>query len=465
MRLKNKILSCKADKLVNEMIRLLPDWITGQSEIMLQKHKMKYGSNNCRVRIRELKSKTIRSYLITTLIFLVVVIFSVLANGNQGGEIREIKKPEYGDGSLTIPVQAEMSYEGIEDTKLISLRIGQTTLSKKQKEEILMQFRQELKSVILGENVDLRHVSKPLNLIDYDAETGITLTWTSSNPSVIDERGDIDLLAAENENIIQLNVTLTLEDTTENSSYLIEVDRSAAEDDYIRGMEKSLSIAVEQLSESNSAKYIILPDQLDNGMKVRWYAEKKNPFVMTIILYFVILLIIYMKRYDPINKEVKEAKNSITKELPELINKLVLLLNAGLVVSTAISKIVSDYESYYGTDKNRRIREGKYLYEELLDIQYKVNQSNVSLINELREFAQRSGVRDFVRLTAIISDNWNKGSTLAEKLETESVLLWNSRKKLAEERGRLAETKLTFPLMILLMVLIMVTIAPALMEM
>ena len=54
--------------------------------------------------------------------------------------------------------------------------------------------------------------------------------------------------------------------------------------------------------------------------------------------------------------------------------------------------------------KNRRIREGKYLYEELLDIQNKVNQSNVSLINELREFAQRSGVREFVRLTAIISD-------------------------------------------------------------
>ena len=152
-------------------------------------------------------------------------------------------------------------------------------------------------------------------------------------------------------NIIQLNVTITLDDTIENGSYLIEVDRSAAEDDYIRGMEKSLSAAVEQLSESNSAEYIILPDQLDNGMKVRWYSEKKNPFVMTIILYFVILLIIYMKRYDPINKEVKDAKNSITKELPELINKLVLLLNAGLVVSTAISKIVSDYEAYYGTDK------------------------------------------------------------------------------------------------------------------
>ena len=31
MRMKNMIKNCKIDKLVNEMIRLLPDWITGQS--------------------------------------------------------------------------------------------------------------------------------------------------------------------------------------------------------------------------------------------------------------------------------------------------------------------------------------------------------------------------------------------------------------------------------------------------
>jgi tight adherence protein C len=67
-------------------------------------------------------------------------------------------------------------------------------------------------------------------------------------------------------------------------------------------------------------------------------------------------------------------------------------------------------------------------------------------------------------MTAVISDNWDKGSVLAEKLEGESNLLWISRKKRAEEKGKLAETKLTFPLVILLIVLIMVTIAPALME-
>ena len=39
---------------------------------------------------------------------------------------------------------------------------------------------------------------------------------------------------------------------------------------------------------------------------------------------------------------------------------------------------------------------------------------------------------------------------MTEKLESESDILWTQRKKIAEEKGRIAETKLTFPLALLL---------------
>ena len=58
-----------------------------------------------------------------------------------------------------------------------------------------------------------------------------------------------------------------------------------------------------------------------------------------------------------------------------------------------------------------------------------------------------------------------KGVNLTEKLESESDILWTQRKKIAEEKGRIAETKLTFPLALLLLVLILITAAPAIMEM
>ena len=77
---------------------------------------------------------------------------------------------------------------------------------------------------------------------------------------------------------------------------------------------------------------------------------------------------------------------------------------------------------------------------------------------------RESGIRELMRISNIINDNVNKGVELTDKLQAESELLWMNRKKSCEEKGRLAETKLTLPLMIFLMVLIMITVAPALLE-
>ena len=70
-----------------------------------------------------------------------------------------------------------------------------------------------------------------------------------------------------------------------------------------------------------------------------------------------------------------------------------------------------------------------------------------------------------MRFSAILADNIDKGSALAEKLTQESDMLWNLRKKRAEEKGRLAETKLTFPMVLQLLVVILITVAPAAFEM
>ena len=83
---------------------------------------------------------------------------------------------------------------------------------------------------------------------------------------------------------------------------------------------------------------------------------------------------------------------------------------------------------------------------------------------ELREFARKSGIKELIRVANIICDNVSKGTGLTEKLQAESEILWMNRKKNCEERGRLAETKLTLPLVIFLLVLIVITIAPALLE-
>ena len=64
----------------------------------------------------------------------------------------------------------------------------------------------------------------------------------------------------------------------------------------------------------------------------------------------------------------------------------------------------------------------------------------------------------------MLTENQYRGIDLRSKLKSEGEFLWEQRKKIAEEKGKLAETKMTLPLAVLLAVLILITAAPAVLQ-
>ncbi len=175
-------------------------------------------------------------------------------------------------------------------------------------------------------------------------------------------------------------------------------------------------------------------------------------------LFFALFLLVYKKRYSVIDREIRKTKESIIDDFPEFIDKLILLLNTGMVTEAALKKIVFDYEKF------RDITGSRALYEGLSDMNNRMQKTNSTLQRELSAFAVKSGVRELLRFSAILEDNLNKGSGPVEKLEGEGQLLWMARKKRAEEKARVAETKLSFPLMLLLLSVMLITTAPMLLS-
>lgn len=143
---------------------------------------------------------------------------------------------------------------------------------------------------------------------------------------------------------------------------------------------------------------------------------------------------------------------NVADELPDFINKIVLLMNAGLVLTAAFDTIVSE-----------RREEKEKFYQKLREINNNLKCSNSSFPLEFRKYAVEVGERQILRLSNVINDGIDKGSELTIKLEKESELMWHMMKKSAEEKGRIAESKLSFPMGIMMLVLITVTTAPALM--
>ena len=144
----------------------------------------------------------------------------------------------------------------------------------------------------------------------------------------------------------------------------------------------------------------------------------------------------------------------LESELPNMALQLGLFLEAGLVVSSAFDELVA-----------LNAGNQKLLYKLLYALDKSCKEKNLALINELFIFSQKLRSKALMRFSSLVLDNKTKGSALAEKLDKERVQMQNSRLNLAKGRAKEAETKLCFPLMLLLISLITICSAPALMQM
>lgn len=220
---------------------------------------------------------------------------------------------------------------------------------------------------------------------------------------------------------------------------------------------QELRSIVSGFNDDSKNRQVLLPAKLKSGESIYWEQQADRNTVPILAVCILIMAALYKSRFRALEKRKQQERESVIRQLPEFVNRLVLLLNAGLVLSTAFERSVEESMELSDTKDD-------YFYGKLREIYVNVKTANGSMHRELREFARKSGIKELIRVANIICDNVSKGTGLTEKLQAESEILWMNRKKNCEERGRLAETKLTLPLVIFLLVLIVITIAPALLE-
>ena len=142
-------------------------------------------------------------------------------------------------------------------------------------------------------------------------------------------------------------------------------------------------------------------------------------------------------------------------DYPEIMNKLTLLLGAGMTVKSAWQKIVRDYEG------QRRDREVRYAYEEMAAACHEM-QSGVAEAESYERFGKRCGLKAYRKLAALLSQNLRKGTKgLTELLSMEAVQAFEERKAAAKRRGEEAGTKLLGPMFLMLAMVLVIVIVPA----
>jgi len=154
-----------------------------------------------------------------------------------------------------------------------------------------------------------------------------------------------------------------------------------------------------------------------------------------------------------LENKIEKRKLSISLDFPDFLNKLTLLLNAGMTVSKAWERIINENK------KNSTFyNEAEFAFD---DIQ---NGKSEALAYE--DFARRCRVTEVTKFISILIQNLKKGnSQMVVTLQNMSLDSWEMRKHAARRLGEEASTKLLFPMIFNFLVVVIIVAMPAFMAM
>lgn len=163
---------------------------------------------------------------------------------------------------------------------------------------------------------------------------------------------------------------------------------------------------------------------------------------LAVVMTIVIVLYLDMQ----VNQEVEKRRDEILADYPDMLAKLTLLVNAGMVVREAWKQIA------YSSDR--------ILYKEM-QLTSEEMQNGVSELDALYQFAERCALKEIRKFVSVLSQNIQKGGAeLALSLKYMNKESWEDKKNRAKVKGEVAGQKLMIPTMMIFVGILMMICVP-----
>jgi len=166
----------------------------------------------------------------------------------------------------------------------------------------------------------------------------------------------------------------------------------------------------------------------------------------------IVALVFYWADRE-LDKKLRIKKREILIDLPELLNTITLLVNAGLPLSVALQKAVRGRE-------NRGP-----LYKEMTLLLVEI-EAGKPISQAYEDLAQRCKVPEVTRFVSTVLQNLTRGSAdLVHVLRTLTLDAWERRKDIARKQGEEASSKLVVPMVMVFVAVAIIVMAPAVITM
>lgn len=374
--------------------------------------------------------------------------------GGKGGVLRHsryLARGEPGEGAKETKITARSG--GMEQE--ISIDVPERRYTA---EELKGQFRKARKYVLkhyLGKNESPEKVTEALCFVSEIPDSQIAVEWRMDNSDYINRDGTLNNEELREDTEIVLIVKFSYGEEEESMSLPCTIcpkNRTEEEMFWVDWRERLGELA-EQTEEKAA---LLLPGEI-RGQKISYKEKRSAVWPGLMFLGVLICACIPFLCNSREEQGMKKRGEQMQREYPELVERFILLIGAGLTVRGTWYRITEDYCS--------RLEKGEvarnYLYEEML-LTRREMENGRSETEAYAAFGDRASLLSYMRFSSMLVQNLKKGSDdLLKRMEQEAVDAVRERREYAKKQGEEAGTKLLLPMMLMLVVVFAIIMTAA----
>lgn len=385
---------------------------------------------------------------------LIIVVGNLLGMGMAAVEKRSAKtdyleRNPYGEGAYEETLQVEL--EGKQEE--IQIYVEEQKYTEADKKRYLKEAEKELNTWFQRVCGDKGEIRQSLSFPDKLEQNPVTLSWSTSQPQILDWEGVLGTGVAPKGEMVDLMCTITLEE--EMKIWQKEVRVYPPRRTEKEALQEEIQVRAEKLSEENSKK-MYLPETYQ-GEAVHYRRTAGNTGYLVCVLSVLLGCGIFPLKKERERQKEELRKKEMQRDYPDVLDKLVLFLQAGFSIRKAMEKLAIDYQR----NRQKYHMKERAAYEEIVKTCREM-EGGVYEADAYERMGKRCKISQYKILSVLLVQNLRKGNqNILELLEREAASAGEERKREARVRGEEASVKLLLPMIMQLMVVLVILMVPA----
>ena len=396
----------------------------------------------------------IKKYMMGTGVVLFITILVWYTKRGEGvlSENGNLVRKEWGMGEYEAELILEI--DGSKHSEL-AITVPEQHLTLDEEELYLALAIEEIRESFLGVNESLEAIRETVFVSSVYQEGKVLADWNFSNSELIAVDGTIhDAVMEEDKEEVIATVYLTCEDSSLIHEFGFTVYKEEKGEEEL--FYEKLYLLIAESGEKEGTELLSLPMEI-NGHTLVW-KNKESRLPIQVFLLGMMIVCLWPAIEKEREKEAKEKRRvQLMREYSDMVNKLALLLGAGMTLQGAWRQITKNYSE----EKIKKRGVERIVYEEMLITQREI-ENGKGEIKAYESFARRCELQKYRKLSSYLVQNLKKGNKgLCELLEREAAETFSERKNMAQQLGEELGTKLLFPMLLMLGIVILIIMVPA----